>query len=269
MNVALDAWENARFRSGRVRKPLVVGNWKMNTTRNEATTLAGSMLQRLADLSEAVEVVICPPFPWVTDVARLFQDSHIALGAQNMHSEAGGAYTGEVSPRMLKGLCDYVLVGQYERRILFSEKDAIVRRKLRAAQQHGLKPILCVGENADQLDEGLGAYIVAEQIEADLEGANLEEQLVIAYDPAWTTMGLVAPPPLSYVSEIVSHMRDTLASLYSPRVAEQTRLIYGGSVNPRNAEEIAAEPAIDGVLAGTASLNADNFTALVRAFTHR
>jgi triosephosphate isomerase len=163
-------------------------------------------------------------------------------------------------------VCQYVLVGQYERRILYSEKDAIVRRKLQAAQQHGLQPILCVGENADQLDEGLGPYVVGEQIEADLEGADVDAPLVIAYDPAWTTMGLVAPPPVSYAAEIVAHMRQTLASLFSPRVAEQARLLYGGSVSPRNIAEIAAIESIDGVLAGTASLNAANFSAIVSAF---
>jgi triosephosphate isomerase len=238
----------------------------MNTNLEEAQALARSMVAALASISD-VEVVVCPPFPWLTEVARLVHDSGIVIGAQNMHTETGGAYTGEVSPRMLKGLCQYVLVGQYERRIYFSEKDAIVRRKLQVAQQHGLQPILCVGENADQLDEGLGPYVVAEQLEAGLEGATLDSRLVIAYDPVWTTMGLVAPPPLHYVGEIVGHMRETLETLFSREVAEQTRLIYGGSVNPRNIADIVADARIDGVLAGSASVNAENFANLVRAFS--
>jgi triosephosphate isomerase len=168
---------------------------------------------------------------------------------------------------MLKGLCQYVLVGQYERRIYFSEKDAIVRRKVQAAQQHGLMPVLCVGENADQLDDGLGPYVVAEQLEANLDGAQLDDRLVIAYDPAWTTMGLVAPPPLTYVGEIVGHIRATLVMLYGKEIAEQARIVYGGSVNPRNIGEIVADERIDGVLAGTASVNADNFANLVKAFS--
>jgi triosephosphate isomerase (TIM) len=249
-----------------VRRPLVVGNWKMNTSLEEAQALTRSVVAALASVSD-VEVVVCPPFPWLTEVARLLNGTQIGLGAQNMHTEAGGAYTGEVSPRMLKGLCQYVLVGQYERRIYFSEKDAIVRRKLQVAQQHGLRPILCVGENADQLDEGLGPYVVAEQLEANLEGARLDEQLVIAYDPAWTTIGLVAPPPTAYVGEIIGHMRETLATVFSTTAAEQARIIYGGSVNPRNITEIVADARTDGVLAGTASVNADNFTNLVRAFS--
>jgi len=144
-----------------------------------------------------------------------------------------------------------------------------VRRKLQVAQQNGLRPVLCVGENADQLDEGLGPYVVAEQIEANLEGAALESPLVIAYEPSWTTMGRVAPPPVSYVAEMIAHIRQTLADLYSATVAEQTRLIYGGQINPRNIEEIAAEADIDGVLASTASTNAANFASLVEAFARR
>jgi triosephosphate isomerase (TIM) len=252
-----------------VRKPLIVGNWKMNTTRAEASSLAQSLVSSLRQHVHQAEIVVCPPFPWLTDVAAALDGSGIALGAQTMHTEPGGAYTGEVSARMLQGLCGYVLVGTYERRILFSEKDAIVRRKLQVAQQHGLRPVLCVGENADQMDEGLGPYVVAEQIEANLEGIALDERLVIAYEPAWTTMGRVAPPPVSYVAEIVAHMRSTLADLYSTTVAGQTRLLYGGQVNPRNVAEIAAQADIDGVLAGTASTNATNFGALVAAFATR
>ncbi|HEY0582482.1 MAG TPA: triose-phosphate isomerase [Chloroflexota bacterium] len=252
-----------------MRNPLVVGNWKMNTTQDEADALVRALRDPLSELASAVDVVVCPPYPWLVDAARVLQGSPIGLGAQNMHTEASGAYTGEVSPRMLKGLCQWVLVGQYERRIYFNDKDAIVRRKLQVAQQHGLRPILCVGENADQLDEGLGPYIVAEQLEANLEGVRLDGDLVIAYDPVWTTMGLVAPPPLDYAEEIVQHIRQTLSDVFAPGVGEQVRVIYAGSVTPRNIAEIAALSTIDGVMAGTASVNADNFTSLVRAFAKR
>jgi triosephosphate isomerase len=247
-------------------KPLVVGNWKMNTTREEASVLARGVR---AEATEKVEVVVCPPFPWLTEVNAILAGSGIAMAAQNMHTEPSGAYTGEVSPRMLKGLCDYVLVGQYERRILFGDKEAIVKRKVAAARQNGLKPILCVGENADQLDDGLGPYVVAEQVEADLEEGSPIDDLVIAYEPSWTTMGRVAPPPLSYVAGIVAHIRETLAMLYSATLAQQTRVIYGGQVNPRNVAEIAAESSLDGVLSGAASTNAANFAALVHAFAER
>jgi triosephosphate isomerase len=240
----------------------------MNTSLEEAQALAGAIASSVG-AQTGVEIVVCPPFPWLTEVSKLIQGTNVKLGAQNMHTESGGAYTGEVSPRMLKGLCQYVLVGQYERRIYFSEKDAIVRRKVQAAQQHGLIPVLCVGENADQLDEGLGPFVVAEQLEANLEGARLDDKLVIAYEPSWTTIGLVAPPPLPFVGEIVAHIRATLEMLYGKQVAEQARIIFGGPVNPRNISEIVRDARIDGVLAGTASVNADNFANLVKAFSGR
>jgi triosephosphate isomerase len=245
---------------------LVVGNWKMNTTLDEAQALARGLVSALEPITD-VDVVILPPYPWLTEVSRVLQGSRIALGAQNMHPEMSGAYTGEVSPRMLKGLCSYVLVGQYERRIFFSEKDAIVRRKMQVAQQQSLLPILCVGENADQLDEGLGPYVVAEQLEANLEGVLVDSRLVIAYDPVWTTMGLVAPPPLHYAEEIIAHIRSTLSSLYSPDAGDAVRVIYGGSVTPRNIAEIALLPGVDGVLAGTAATHVENFANVVRAFS--
>jgi triosephosphate isomerase len=255
-----------------VRRPLIVGNWKMNTSREEASALARALVAgpgASAAASGSAEVVICPPFPWLTDVAAIVDGSGIGVGAQTMHPEPGGAYTGEVSPRMLRGLCRFVLVGQYERRMLFSEKDALVRRKLQAAQQNAMQPILCVGEDADQLDEGTGVYVVAEQIEADLDGAALDERLVIAYEPSWTTIGRVAPPPVAYVADMIDHMRETLSELYSSTVAEQTRLIYGGQINPRNIAEIAAQPRIDGLLVGTASTSATSFAALIEAFVDR
>jgi len=251
------------------RTPLLVGNWKMNTTLDEARTLARNVVSNTSAI-DAIDIVVMPPYPWLLPVAEVVSGSRVALGAQNMHADAGGAYTGEVSFRMLKGLCQYVLVGQYERRIFFSEKDAIVRRKLQVAQQNGFRPILCVGENADQMDEGLGPYIVAEQLEAALdEGARLDASLIVAYDPVWTTMGLVAPPPPHYVGEIAAHIRSTLSSVFDPALGEAVRVIYGGSVSPRNLEEIAALPDLDGVLAHTGALNADNFANIARAFASR
>ena len=211
-----------------------------------------------------------PPFPWLTDVAAIVNGSQLKLAAQNMHTEVGGAYTGEVSPRMLKGLCEYVLVGQYERRILFGDKEAIVRRKVQSAQEQGLKPILCVGENADQLDEGLGLFVVAEQVEADLDGARLDDTLVIAYEPSWTTMGRVAPPPVSYVVDIVGHIRDTLTMLYSQRGGRaDARDLRRPGQSAQHRRRSPRKQSIDGVLAGTASTNAPNFTTLVNAFASR
>lgn len=251
------------------RTPLVVGNWKMNTTLDEAVALARGIAGLVDDVAQT-DVVVMPPYPWLLPVAEALKGSRVRLGAQNMHADAGGAYTGEVSFRMLKGLARYVLVGQYERRIFFSEKDAIVRRKLQVAQQHDLLPILCVGENADQMDEGLGPYIVAEQLEAALDGgARLDASLIVAYDPVWTTMGLVAPPPPHYAGEIVAHIRSTLSSVFTPGLGDQVRVIYGGSVTPRNLDEIAALDGLDGVMAHTSALNPQTFATIARAFAGR
>jgi triosephosphate isomerase (TIM) len=251
-----------------MRTPLVVGNWKMNTLRDEAERLVRSMLPTLGALP-GLEIVLCPPLPWLTVVGDLLGDSGVRLGAQNFHYQDGGALTGEVSARMLKGVCDYALVGQYERRILLGEKESIVQRKLAAAQRSGLKPILCVGETADQLDEGAGPYVVAQQLEADLEGLAVDSRLVIAYEPVWTTIGMVTAPPLSYVDDMARLIRETLAGLFAAAAAEEVRVIYGGSVTPSNVAEIAAQPHLDGVLAGAGSVNADSFTAIARAFARQ
>jgi triosephosphate isomerase len=251
-----------------MRTPLVAGNWKMNTTLSDATTLVRDLLPRISLFSD-IEIVLCPPFPWIVEVSRLVSETSIGVGAQNIHTLDGGAYTGEVSARMLAGICRYVLVGQYERRILFGDKDAIVRQKMLVALKHGLRPILCVGETADQLDEGAGAYVVTSQLESALEEATVSASLVVAYEPVWTTMGRVAPPPLTYVGEMCGVVRDTICELQGDELAQSIRVVYGGQVNPRNIEEIAADDRIDGVLAGTASVNADNFTALARAFFAR
>lgn len=212
------------------------------------------LLPLLADVGD-VEVVVCPPFPWLPDVARLLSGSGVRLGAQNIHTQDGGAYTGEVSPRMLAGLCQYVLVGQYERRIYFSEKDAIVRQKVLAALKHGLRPVLCVGETADQLDDGTGGYVITGQLEAVLEDAPVDGRLV------------VAPPPLSYVAEMCELVRQTLGRLLPAAVAEAVRVVYAGQVNPRNAAAVAADGGGDGVLVGAASTHPQNFASIAHAFS--
>jgi triosephosphate isomerase len=245
--------------------PLVVGNWKMNTTQADARRLVEAMLPGLRELS-TVDVVLCPPLPWLTDVQRLIDGTSIALGAQNLHYVDGGAYTGEVSPRMVKGLCQYLIVGQYERRIYFDEKDGLIKRKLLAALNHGLKPILCVGENADELDDGASGVVVAQQLEGALEDVPLDARLTVAYEPVWTTIGLVSPPPMSYIGQMCAHVRDTLRDLFPTHRSEAVRVIYGGSISPRNIDAIVAETGADGVLTGSASVNAESFVGIARAF---
>jgi triosephosphate isomerase len=246
-----------------VAKPLIVGNWKMNTLLDEAQRLVQGMLPGLSALTE-LDVVLCPPFPWLVDVHRLIEGSPIALGAQNIHYPSGGAFTGEVSARMLKGLVDYVLIGQYERRILFDERDGVLRRKVEAVQQQGMRPILCVGDTADHLEDGLSFAVVAEQIEGCLEGLPVDERLTIAYEPVWTTMGMVTPPPPGFVGDMIGHIRDTLSMLFSAEAAQSVRVIYGGSVTPRNIDSLLGERGLDGVLTGPSSVSADQFVTIAR-----
>ncbi|MDE3076962.1 MAG: triosephosphate isomerase [Chloroflexota bacterium] len=237
----------------------------MHTTLAEAQALVGRLLPELAALS-TVEIVLCPPFPWLTEVSRLLVGSHVLLGAQNAYFEDRGGFTGEVSPTMLGGLCQYLLVGQYERRVHFGDTLWLVNRKLLAAQRRGLKPVLCVGESAEQMEDRTGGAVVADQIESGLQGAALGPEMVIAYDPPWTTIGKAMPPPADYAADMCGHIRDTLASLFSRPVADAARIIYGGSITPRNVASIAALPEVDGALTGAASLNAESFVTVVQAF---
>jgi triosephosphate isomerase len=248
--------------------PLIVGNWKMTTTLDDAQRLVAAMLPSLRELSTQADIVLCPPLPWLVDVSRAVADSGISLGAQNFHYAESGGFTGEVSPGMLKGLTQYALVGQYERRIFFDEKDGIVKRKLLAALQHGIKPILCVGETADALDEGASGYVVAQQLEAALEDVPLDARVAIAYEPVWTTIGMVQSPPPSYVGEMCNHIRQTLRDLFPRQATQDVRVIYGGSVAPRNLDDILAEGNADGVLTGSASVNAESFITIARAFAN-
>jgi triosephosphate isomerase len=246
--------------------PLVIGNWKNNTSLAEARALVEKILPPLGSVA-GVDIAICPPAPWLGDLWRLLEGSNVKLGAQNVYYAEGGSFTGEVTPRMLRGLCEYVLVGQYERRIYFDEKEGIVRRKLESVLKAGLSPVLCVGETADDLDEGAGPYVVTHQVETALEDGTLDPRLVIAYEPVWTTMGRVNPPPLSYVSDMCGQIRDVLGDLFPSSPARgEVRVLFGGSVNMRNAAEIAALDCINGVLTGASSVNADSFTTIARSF---
>jgi triosephosphate isomerase len=245
--------------------PLVVGNWKMHTGLDEARTLAQRVRQGLTPLN-SVQVALCPPFPWLVAVHEVLANSGITLGAQTMDSHDQGGYTGEVSPRMLQGLCNYVLLGQYERRIYYGEKDGPIKQKVLAARKHGLTPIVCVGEGADDLDHGHGPMVVAQQVESVLEDTPIDAGLIVAYEPSWTTIGRVTPPPVSYGNDLAGVIRETLAMISSPQAARQVRVLYGGMINTRNAAEIAAQPDLDGLLVGSGSASADNFLTIVQTY---
>lgn len=235
-------------------QPLVVANWKMNTTLDEALALARGMTA-----VSGVEMVLCPPFPWLTEVARVIEGTGIALGAQNVHFEDRGGFTGEVSPLMLKGLCRYVLVGHSERRVHFRETEWAINRKVLAALKHGITPILCVGETAEQLEHGESGIVVADQIEGGLKDVPDGADIVIAWDPVWATMGMATPPSAQEVGEMCGFIREAVGR-------EGVRVIYGGSITPRNAAELAALAEIDGVLVGSSSLMADAFVGIAWAF---
>jgi len=249
-----------------MRTPIVAGNWKMHKTIAEAVELTSSLRPALAEVSN-VEVVLCPPFTALAAVREAIGPAKIGLGAQNMHFEAQGAFTGEISPLMLAELCQYVILGHSERRQFFAETDEGVNRKVKAALAHNLTPIVCVGENLEQNRAGQTATIVGNQVRAALDGVSAQDvvRVVIAYEPIWAIGTGVAAVPAE-VNRIISlSIRGVLASLYNETVAQAIRVQYGGSVNAANMAEFAAQPEIDGALVGGASLKADSFLAIVQA----
>jgi triosephosphate isomerase len=248
-----------------MRTPFIAGNWKMHKTIAEAVAL----VQELCAVLEGVagcDVAVCPPFPALAAVREALAGSAIGLGAQNMYWEEQGAFTGEVSPRMLAGLCDYVIIGHSERRTLFGETDETVNNKLHAALAHGLKPILCVGENLQQNQAGETEEFVGGQVRAAFAGITTEQARVItiAYEPIWA-IGTGVPATGEGANAIIGGaVRGVLAGMYGDDAAQAIRIQYGGSVKPANTAEFLAQPEIDGALVGGASLRAADFAAIVQ-----
>ncbi|NBW97589.1 MAG: triose-phosphate isomerase [Planctomycetia bacterium] len=251
------------------RKPIVAGNWKMNLDRTKARELAAAVAARRGEAA-AVDLVLCPPAVYVETVGTTLagSGSDVGLGAQNMLDKAGGAYTGEIAPPMLVDLgCDYVILGHSERRTLFGETDSAVNVKAKAALAAGLVPIVCVGETLEEREAGRTAAVVTAQVQGSLAGipAGDLEKVVVAYEPVWAIgTGKVATP--EQAQEVHALIRGLLAKLASPEVAGRVRIQYGGSVKPDNAADLARQPDIDGALVGGASLKADDFLGIARAF---
>ena len=243
-------------------KPLIAGNWKMNTSLAEAVSLAAG-IREAADAISGVEILLCPPFISLAAVRDAISGSPIKLGAQNMHHQPSGAFTGEIAPAMLQGLCEYVILGHSERRQLFGEDDELINSKVQAAFQHGLRPILCVGETLDQRETGQAGTVVSQQLRAGLAGILDITGLVVAYEPVWAIgTGRAATPEIA--AEMMGNViSDTLRSLH-PEAAGETPLLYGGSVNPDNIAGFAALDSVDGALVGGASLQADQFAEIAR-----
>jgi triosephosphate isomerase (TIM) len=244
------------------RKPIVAGNWKMNTTIAEGLALVDEMLPRLQAL-DAVERLVCPPFVSLSAIAERLRGTDVGVGAQNMHPELKGAFTGEVAPAMLEGLVSYVIIGHSERRQFFCEDDAFVNRKVQAALGVGLVPIVCVGETLEQNERDETEAVVTGQVRAALDGVQHVSGVVIAYEPIWAIgTGRAATP--EGANETIGLIRRTIGTVAGEQTAGGVRIQYGGSVTPDNFAAFISQPDIDGALVGGASLKADSFVEIVR-----
>lgn len=250
-----------------MRKTLIAGNWKMNKNIAETVDLINALKSQLTSDDEHRIVVICPPFTSLVTASNLLQGSPIRLGAQNMSEHDEGAYTGEVSWKMLISAgCEYVIVGHSERRQYFAESDKLINLKARKALASGLRPIICVGETLDEREKGITEKVVTTQTGGVLEGlsANDMDRVVIAYEPVWAIgTGRNATP--DQAEEVHKLIRRLVAEKYGQPVAENTLILYGGSVKPDNAAALMAQADIDGALVGGACLKADSFLGIIRA----
>jgi triosephosphate isomerase len=250
----------------KMRIPMVAGNWKMNKTVAEARELVARMGVELKAI-QGVEKVICPPYPSLVAVSALLQGTDIGLGAQNMHWEEKGAFTGEIAPSMIKEFCQYVILGHSERRAYFGELDEIVNRKLQAAKAYDLIPIVCVGETLEENESGRTAEVVSRQISLGLKDIDPDfgTRIVVAYEPVWAICTGRASSAENANTVLADVIRPALAKVVGQDTAQTIRILYGGSVNAANATEFFAQPEIDGALVGGASLKADEFVAITRA----
>jgi len=240
---------------------LIAGNWKMNTTAAEAERLVIEMLERL-DRIEGADKVLCPPFVSLVGINMMLHNSSIKLGAQNMYFESQGAYTGEVSPLMLRELCEFVILGHSERRWYFGETDEIVNKKVKAALVNKLKPILCVGERLEENEAGKTEDVISRQVRGALNGIEPACDLVIAYEPVWA-IGTGKAASGKQAAATIQFIRDVVSELWNKNMAQDLRIIYGGSVTSANVAEFVSLPEIDGALVGGASLKADEFVSIV------
>jgi triosephosphate isomerase len=247
------------------KPPFIAGNWKMHMTVPEARNLVTAIVKASLDLPEA-EIVVAPPFTALGAVRELLEGTHVVLAAQNLFWEDKGAYTGEVSAPMLKDVgCQYVIIGHSERRQHFGETDAEVNKKIKAAQKHGLFPIVCIGESLEEREGGETLAKVTHQIESGLAGVDRNgfRHLIVAYEPIWAIgTGKTATP--GQAEEVQAAIREKLAAEYGNEPAACAIILYGGSVKPANAFNLLSEKNIDGFLVGGASLEAESFAEITR-----
>jgi len=248
-----------------MKRYLIAGNWKMNKTTGESIELAQKLVESLKDVNDR-DILICPPFTALYSVYQVIKGTNIKLGAQDVFYENSGAFTGEISPIMLKDVgCEYVIIGHSERRHIIGETDELINKKIKAAINNGLKTILCVGELLEEREAGKTLEVVKTQLEKGLNGVSKEEMknIVIAYEPVWAIgTGKTAKP--EDAQEVHAYIRELLSKLYSKEIADETIIQYGGSVKASNIDSLMAMPDIDGALVGGASLIAEEFTRIVK-----
>lgn len=248
------------------RRYFIAGNWKMNKTSADAAALAKGVVDAVGKIG-SVDIAVCPTFTSLSAVEAVVSNSNIKLGAQNMYFEASGAFTGEISAEMLRDLhCSYVILGHSERRQYFCETDELINKKVKAAVSASLKPILCVGETLAEREANKTIDIVSTQTKGGMSGLSNEEALktVIAYEPVWAIgTGKTATPEMA--QEVHAEIRKILTEMFDATTAEKIQILYGGSMNPKNADELLAQKDIDGGLIGGAALNADSFASLVKS----
>ena len=248
-----------------MRKPLIAGNWKMYKTSDQAVKLAAGIKAALKDF-ESVDVVLCPPFTVLSTVYNVISDCDIQLGGQDLYWEKEGAFTGEISPIMLKDCgCDFVILGHSERRKYFAETDGIINKKVKAALEVGLRPICCVGETLEEREAGKTIDVVKTQLTGCSAGLEIGDalNLVIAYEPVWA-IGTGKNATAAQAQEVHKFIRTWIAENLSQGVANSLRILYGGSVKPANTKELMNEEDVDGALVGGASLEASSFVEIVK-----
>lgn len=248
-----------------MRKTIIAGNWKMYKTVDESIELINELKSRVQNPTTNIEVVICPPFTSLVVAAGLLKSSAIKLGAQNMSEHDEGAYTGEVSWKMLKSTgCEYVILGHSERRQYFGETNDLINRKAKKALAGGLKPIICVGEKLDEREQGITQQVVSTQVKGVLAGLSADDlkRVIIAYEPVWAIGTGKNATPLQ-AQEVHQNIRKLVAQLFSWTVAEGLIIQYGGSVKPDNAADLLAQDDIDGALVGGACLTAESFASII------
>ncbi len=251
------------------RTPMVAGNWKMFTTSGEGAVLIDHVQDVVSDVWDRVDVVVCPPFTGLKAASTIIELDHLrlGLGAQDVHWEEEGAYTGAIAPRMLVDLrCNYCIVGHSERREYFGETDETVNLKVHALHRHGITPIVCCGESLALYEAGKTEEFVRGQIRAGLAGLTAEQAsaLIVAYEPIWA-IGTGHTPTPEKANDVARMIRATVGAMYGPPAAQAARVLYGGSVKPENASMFFGEPDIDGALVGGAALKADAFSDIVHA----